>query len=159
MLYTTISDDGIQSCLKRANTAFPDDGIQSGIKTAFTAFLDHRESYSPGDVLIFNRIISSYNNGYDPSTGIFTARAPGIYMFSFQIEHWNTMEFPVHLVVDNATQVSAIISTKQLSTQSGNTAVLELKSEQSVWIEADRDGELFGSDRSRGTTFTGAFLY
>jgi hypothetical protein len=37
------------------------------------------------DTAIFPKSIQNYGNGYDKSTGKFTCKYPGIYMFSFQI--------------------------------------------------------------------------
>jgi hypothetical protein len=39
---------------------------------------------------IFPTIIQNYGNGYDKSTGKFTCKYPGIYMFSFQISRSQT---------------------------------------------------------------------
>lgn len=127
-------------------------------KTAFTACLDHPQTYSAGQTLIFNKILYNKNNGYNVNTGLFTARSDGPYMFSFHIEHWATPELPVHLIVDNERQVSAVTAPHGTSTQAGNTIVLGLRAGQRVWIWLEKDGQLYGSDTFRGTCFSGAFI-
>lgn len=127
-------------------------------KPAFTACLDNTESFSAGDILIFNKVLYNQNDGYNQKTGIFTVQTNGTYIFSFHIEDYLEQNFPVHLTVDSVRKGSAVIFPHNRSTQSGNTVVLGLRAGQLVWIEVERSGRVYGAQSFCGTTFSGAYI-
>jgi hypothetical protein len=116
----------------------------------FTAYLDHRQDVPANSVLKFNRVLYNLGNAYNNYTGIFTVPVNGTYLFSFQIEEWDTPEIVCKLQVDGTNQVGA---------QSGNTAILGLAKGQSVWVQIINNGRFYGESTFGGTSFAGAFLY
>ncbi|XP_052807510.1 complement C1q-like protein 2 [Mya arenaria] len=133
-------------------------GRRQSEAAAFSAYHARQEVLHQGDTLKFSQPIYNEGSMYDPQTGVATAPMDGTYIFTMTIEHWETQELRCYLMADGTNMVDVIIYPNGRSTQSSNTAVLGLTSGQRVWVQCD-DGQVFGSDGFRGTTFSGAYLY
>ncbi|KAH3842717.1 hypothetical protein DPMN_116221 [Dreissena polymorpha] len=124
----------------------------------FTAYHDREEALNKGDTLKFSRTLYNANSMYNPDTGVVTIPLDGTYIFSVTIEHWQTQELRCYLLVNGANMIDVIIYPDGKSTQSSNTAVLGLNVGSTVRVTCDQ-GNVFGADGFRGTTFSGVYLY
>lgn len=104
-------------------------------------------------------MLYNLGNAYNVHTGFFTAPVSGTYIFSFHIEEYDSPDLRAQLMVDGQHQISAIVAPHGTSTQSGNTAIIGLSVGQAVCITIRDEGQLYGSNTFRGTTFSGALLY
>ena len=134
---------------------------------AFSAYLGHDIPHAaPGHTIKCDQVILNDGNGYNSHTGIFTARVTGVYLFTFTIDVYHKGKtVRVKLVVDNRNIVDAMANRAygiyDWSTMSGNTAILQVNENESVWLEvyASADGEVASNSHDRVTTFSGVLLY
>ena len=152
-----MNHDHSQNRLKRhANTSH----------IAFSTYLGHYILHAaPGHTIKCDQIFLNDGNVYNSHTGIFTARVTCVYLFTFSIAVYDHGRWVgVKFVVDNRNIVDAAVGadgTYDGHKMVGNTAILQLNENESVWLElyASPGGELAGSSTSRVTTFSGVLLY
>jgi len=70
----------------------------------FNAFLVSDTNVTKGQVLKFTRVTDNVGQGYDPSTGEFTCRVPGVYHFTLSCMKAYTGQFYLDLQVNDVTQ-------------------------------------------------------
>ena len=87
--------------------------------------------------LVFAKIHLNEGGAYDPQTGIFTCKEPGIYVFDWTILTENKLYFYSELKVDGITHGRlSLETTNTANTRSGsNMVVAKLKQGSQVWIE------------------------
>ena len=151
-----VNHDHSQNRLKRhANTSH----------IAFSTYLGHYILHAaPGHTIKCDQIFLNDGNVYNSHTGIFTGTVTGVYLFTFSIAVYDHGRWVgVKLVVDNRNIVDSVVGTDGTSDDKmvGDTAILQLNENESVWLEAyaSPGGELVGSSNSRMTTFSGVLLY
>ncbi|KAL4234277.1 C1q and tumor necrosis factor protein 2 [Mactra antiquata] len=135
---------------------------------AFTAYLSSSMTHS--GTIRFNKVLLNDGNGYDASTGEFTATVSGVYLFSFSVGAKQTNGTSVsqydvftRLVVNGVHQLSAVAESKALhdDEQGSSTAIIfALEGDKiSVMLE-NRGGTLLYADNfERVSSFTGTLLY
>ena len=138
-------------------------------KTHFVLFLakETRESFTvgvtlsssswTGDILVFPHVITNNGNGYDPSTGKFTASKKGTYVFSINVISYST-NYVFFDIVQNGMSKVRTYSDNSASYQTGtNMAVLVLEKGDSVWVKR-YSGKSYYTDSVPTTTFSGFLL-
>ena len=116
-----------------------------------------------GEVIKFETVQLNEGSGYDPTTGLFTAPAPGVYQFSYFVGHnYNPPgQTWARLMAKGKTVNSAVADAIEtgFDIQGGNVGIVRLNTGEKAWIEAwwsdyaDFDAGLGFS------TFSGVFVY
>ena len=126
-------------------------------REGFTVGVTSTSSSWTGDILVFPHVITNNGNGYDPSTGKFTASKKGTYVFSVNVISYgsNTVYFDI---VHNGRSTVRTMSHGSASYQTGtNMAVLTLEKGDSVWVKR-YSGQGYFTDSVPITTFSGFLL-
>lgn len=132
--------------------------IISATKTrvGFTAGVTRRPDWA-GNILVFPQIVTNNGNGYNPSTGKFTAPADGTYVFFVTVVS-NYKNYIYLDIVHNGSSKVRTQSYESASYMTGtNMAVLQLVKEDSVWISR-HSGKGYYSEYVPITTFSGFLL-
>ena len=91
------------------------------------------------EIITFSTVILNIGNGYDESTGVFTAPLDGIYIFSVQVATHSGQYGRFQLVVDDRSNVILSIShynpDVSFSSTSG-TVAQRLTAGQRVWVQS-----------------------
>lgn len=127
-------------------------------KPVFTASLTSAKTYSLSDIVKFDKLWTNKGNGYDPSTGKFTAPRSGIYYFSCTImKSGDTVR--VFLMHNNQMTVS-IYPGGNNSHESGtlNIALILSKGDQ-VYIQIHvTSGNIYSESNSHFSFFSGFMI-
>ncbi|XP_052709153.1 uncharacterized protein LOC128183949 [Crassostrea angulata] len=128
-------------------------------RIGFTATVSSSSSTWNSGTLVFPVVITNVANGYNPSTGVFTAPTAGEYVFFVNVQSYSTNSIYTDVVLNGATKVR----TMAYSTGNGdyydagpNLAVLTLQKGDRVWVK-HYSGKGY-SDGSHITTFSGFLL-
>ena len=106
---------------------------------------------------MFPHVITNNGNGYDPSTGKFTASKKGTYVFSINVISYST-NYVFFDIVQNGMSKVRTYSDNSASYQTGtNMAVLVLEKGDSVWVKR-YSGKSYYTDSVPTTTFSGFLL-
>lgn len=102
--------------------------------SAFTVILDEAHPIR-GTPIPFDKIMYNKQQDYNPRTGIFTCRIPGIYYFSYHV-HVKGSQLWVSLYKNNnPVMYSYIQYTKGYLDQSSGSTILELRENDQVWLQ------------------------
>ena len=102
---------------------------------AFTAGITSDSSLWQGDILVFPHVITNKGQGYDNSTGKFTAPRDGTYVFTVTVVSSSNYYLSLEIVHDGVSKVRTF-STRLASYQTGtNLVVLELDRGDAVWVK------------------------
>ncbi|XP_062576274.1 complement C1q and tumor necrosis factor-related protein 9A-like [Saccostrea cucullata] len=136
-------------------------------RIGFTAGVSSSGSSWSSGKLIFTKVLYNQGNGYDSSSGIFTAPSAGVYVFYVSITSYSSNAISVDISLNGYSQVTArsnagsgsgYRSSFSYSYQTGtNMAVLSLKRGDRVWI-AYNSGTGYYSDYTQITTFSGFLI-
>uniref|UniRef100_A0A8C2XD96 C1q domain-containing protein n=1 Tax=Cyclopterus lumpus TaxID=8103 RepID=A0A8C2XD96_CYCLU len=139
------------------------EGSTRAPRVAFSASLaDFGEIYKgpcTDKTLIYKRVFSNTGDGYDQSTGVFTAPVCGLYFFSFSTYGYNTHVTGAILMKNGARQVSTYDGlAADGSDGAGNAVALQLVAGDAVHMELWDGGRVF--DNLNGhTTFSGFLVF
>ena len=113
---------------------------------SFTAFSTGHRQYNAYDVVQFDGI--SVNNGgyFNSSTGYFTCRYTGYYLFSVTVAAKRGLMMAVQILVDDTPFASALAT------------IVNCESGQQVWVRCRGNGNWMKGDIAQFSTFTGALL-
>ncbi|XP_060887570.1 cerebellin-1-like [Labrus mixtus] len=130
-------------------------------RVAFSASLSNFGEINRGPstdkTLIFKRIFSNIGNGYDKSTGVFTAPVDGLYYFSFSTYGYNTHVMGAMLIKNGILQISTYdFPSVDSSDSSSNSVVLQLAAGDKLHMELWDNGAV--SDNLNGHTTLSGFL-
>lgn len=107
-------------------------------RIGFTASVSSASSSWSSGTLVFPLIITNVGNGYNPSTGVFTAPIEGEYVFFVNVQSYNTQCIYVDVVLNGVTKVRtmAYSTGSNDNYESGpNLAVLTLQKGNRVWVQ------------------------
>uniref|UniRef100_K1PZQ0 Caprin-2 n=1 Tax=Magallana gigas TaxID=29159 RepID=K1PZQ0_MAGGI len=86
--------------------------------------------------LVFPVVITNVGNGYNPSTGVFTAPTAGEYVFFVNVQSYNTESIYVDVVLNGVTKVRTMAQGGTDYYDAGpNLAVLTLQKGDRVWVK------------------------
>ena len=132
-------------------------------RVAFTAVLGHPLGPVPIEITVkYQVIISNMGNGYNPATGIFTARVSGMYYFSYTMNNNNNSPVAnsvMSLMKNSQRMVSTWDSQgDDINDSATNAAVLQLEAGDSVYTELYANREIH-DDYMSYNTFSGFLLF
>ncbi|XP_022324144.2 multimerin-2-like [Crassostrea virginica] len=110
-----------------------------------------------GDILVFPHVITNNGNGYDPSTGKFTASKKGTYVFSANVNAYGSNTVYLEIVHNGMSKVRTMAYGSTSHQTGTNMAVLVLEKGDSVWVKR-YSGQGYYTDSVPITTFSGFLL-
>ncbi|XP_048779246.2 complement C1q-like protein 3 [Ostrea edulis] len=131
------------------------DSYSNYVNVAFHVFMGTQKEYQKGVVWIYDQVVTNTKNGYDTTTGKFTAPERGVYLFTF-----NTLSNPGKMS-HGGLHLNGTVKTWQACNNSGgnnvwktcsDSATLLLEKGDTVYI-ADHLGS--ATVREKYTSFTG----
>ena len=128
----------------------------------FNAWYPTKLSVSHGDTIVFNQVLSNIGNGYNSTTGIFTAPKRGSYLFNVQACVPPYGEGSFIIAVRQQSFVETVLNILKYSDTShhntvSNSVPVHLARGQEVWVEAWATGKLY-HDSSCGSQFSGVLV-
>ncbi|XP_041635212.1 complement C1q-like protein 3 [Cheilinus undulatus] len=108
--------------------------------------------------LIYRTVITNIGNGYNETTGVFTAPVAGVYYFSFSYHAGGAHGTRLALLKNSETIVMSgdQKSTADKTDNGGNTAFLLLQPGDRVFVRLAENTQVWGSDYH--TTFSGCLV-
>jgi hypothetical protein len=90
-----------------------------------------------GSTLVFNTIITTVGNAYNPSTGIFTAPTQGNYVFFVNVQGYSNQYIYVDIVLNGSTKVRTMAYGDSNNNYNAgpNLVALTLQKGDRVWIK------------------------
>ena len=77
-------------------------------REGFTVGMTSSNNTWTGDILVFPHVITNNGNGYDPSTGKFTASKKGTYVFYINVNSHGSNTVYLDIVHNGASKVRAM---------------------------------------------------
>ena len=109
------------------------------------------------DAIKFNDVSLNIGNGYNPSTGKFTAPVDGIYQISFSYLQQHGYATHVQLIKDGTVYTDLHANHKNYD-QLSKTVLIQLKKSQTVWVRLVKSSSYAVHGGSRYTTFAGYLI-
>ena len=85
--------------------------------------------------VVFDRIHLNEGGAYDPKSGIFTCKEPGIYVFNWYLTTQVGKYFHTDLMVDGVLQGRLHVIGSSKDQAASNMVVVKLKPGSKVWVE------------------------
>ncbi|XP_065928375.1 EMILIN-1-A isoform X3 [Magallana gigas] len=107
-------------------------------RVGFTATLSSASSTWNSATLVFPVVITNVGNGYNPSTGVFTAPTAGEYVFFVNVQSYNNKDIYVDVVLNGVTKVRTMAygsGSSDYYDAGPNLVVLTLQKGDRVWIK------------------------
>eukprot|EP00105_Crassostrea_gigas_P029933 XP_011452059.1 PREDICTED: uncharacterized protein LOC105345560 isoform X2 [Crassostrea gigas] len=105
-------------------------------RIGFTATMSSYSISWNSGTLVFPVVITNVGNGYNPSTGVFTAPTAGEYVFFVNVQSYNTESIYVDVVLNGVTKVRTMAQGGTDYYDAGpNLAVLTLQKGDRVWVK------------------------
>ncbi|XP_052711661.1 uncharacterized protein LOC128185980 [Crassostrea angulata] len=127
-------------------------------RIGFTSSVSSSNNNWNSGTLVFPEVITNVGNGYNPSTGLFTAPTSGEYVFFVNVQGYGTQTIYVDIVLNGVSQIRTLAcgGTYQANNPGPNLALLTLQKEDRVWVK-HHHGQGYFSDGNI-TTFSGFLL-
>lgn len=123
-------------------------------RIGFTATVSSPSSSWNSGTLVFPVVITNVGNGYNPSTGVFTAPTAGKYVFFVNVQSYNAQSIYADVVLNGVTKVRTM-AYSDIYDAGPNLVVLTLQKGDSVWIKHHHG---IGYQGGPITTFSGFLL-
>lgn len=136
------------------------DAINAYGAVGFSAVMTVNASISDGSAVIYDTAHTNVGNGYDTTSGTFTAPVEGTYVFHFHALSHADEEAWIELFHNDQYVVASYGYTSGSYADSGNSVVLHLKKGDRINVKArpGTDVKLYGDSDEYYTTFCGALL-
>lgn len=123
----------------------------------FTVGVTGSASTWSGNILVFPHVVANNGNGYNPSTGKFTAPTDGTYVFFVTVNVYGGNYIYLDIVLNGSSKVRTMSHNTAQYMTGTNMAVLQLYTGNSVWVSR-YSGTGYYSDSVPITTFSGFLL-
>ena len=123
----------------------------------FTVGLTTSSGGWSGSILIFPHVVTNIGNGYNPTTGKFTASKKGTYVFFVTVNTLGKNYIYLDIVHNGASKVRTMSYNTATYMTGSNMAVLELNKGDTVWVSR-ASGTSYYSESVPITTFSGVRL-
>ena len=124
---------------------------------AFTAAVTSASSTWNSGTLIFNVVISNIGDGYNKSTGVFTAPMAGTYVFYVSANEYAAQNLGLDIVLNNVSKVRLFAPPPATHQTGTNMVVLTLEKGDQVWVKHSY-GKGYWTHKVPLTTFTGFMI-
>ncbi|XP_071145337.1 complement C1q-like protein 3 [Mytilus edulis] len=124
---------------------------------AFAAYRASSQSLSVNEVVKFDKVWTNNGNGYDPSSGVFTAPLAGLYHFAAVVMSTNGGNLYVRLFHNNDKITSTYTTDKGYKTGTFDI-VLTLEKGDKVYIKSGHNSQSIFSDADNYSTFSGNLI-
>nr|XP_034302812.1 uncharacterized protein LOC105336353 [Crassostrea gigas] len=124
---------------------------------SFTVGVTSSSSTWSGDILVFPHVVTNNGNGYNPSTGKFTAPTDGTYVFFVTVNSYSANTVYLDIVLNGSKKVRTMSHNTANYMTGTNMAVLQLYTGNSVWVSR-YSGKSYYSRSVPITTFSGFLL-
>uniref|UniRef100_A0A673BJE1 C1q domain-containing protein n=1 Tax=Sphaeramia orbicularis TaxID=375764 RepID=A0A673BJE1_9TELE len=111
--------------------------------------------------LQYKKVFSNLDNGYNPSTGIFTAKVKGMYFFRFSMfNNLNAVPNSVVSLMKNGVRLTSVWDTSgsDANDMGSNAVVIALEPGDSVYVELLHNRVVY-DDAMNYNTFSGFLLF
>ncbi|XP_022533381.2 complement component 1, q subcomponent-like 4 like isoform X1 [Astyanax mexicanus] len=108
--------------------------------------------------LIYKKVFSNYRNGYDSSTGIFTAPLKGVYYFRFYAHCHGGHRLSVSLYKNDQRQCSVYTHKPPTNSNAGNGIVLTVEEGDQIYTKLSANSWVY-DDPGSYTSFSGFLLF
>ncbi|XP_065941351.1 early endosome antigen 1-like [Magallana gigas] len=126
----------------------------SKTSVSFTVGMTSYSSTWSGDILVFPHVVTNNGNGYNPSTGKFTAPTEGTYVFFVTAKTNLKNNLYLDIVHNDRSKVRTMSYNSASFSTGTNMAVLQLVKGDFVWVRR-KAGQSFHSESVPITTFSG----
>ncbi|XP_062596067.1 complement C1q tumor necrosis factor-related protein 3-like [Saccostrea cucullata] len=127
----------------------------------FSASVSSSSSSWNSGTLVFPTVITNEGNGYNPSTGIFTAPVGGTYVFFVNVQSYERQYIYVDIMLNGSTKVRTMAYSYSSSLDyydaGPNLVVLSIQKGDRVWIKR-YSGSGYYNDGPM-TTFSGFLIH
>uniref|UniRef100_K1QJZ2 Caprin-2 n=1 Tax=Magallana gigas TaxID=29159 RepID=K1QJZ2_MAGGI len=107
-------------------------------RIGFTATISSTSTTWNSGTLVFDVVITNVGNGYNPSTGVFTAPTAGEYVFFVNVQSFGTQSIYVDVVLNGVTKVRTMAyngGSSEYYEAGPNLVVLTLQKGDRVWVK------------------------
>ena len=134
------------------------ESLNQNHNVAFTKGLDTHVLYTAGEVVKYNKDITSINSQFN--AGKFVAPVDGIYSFHYYALSRSDSDIWLNFYKNEEYLTSIFAYTESSYGDAGNTMILELSVGDTVYVKAhtDYDSSLYGQVREIFNTFTGVLI-
>ncbi|XP_052101997.1 complement C1q-like protein 3 isoform X2 [Mytilus californianus] len=123
---------------------------------AFSAAMTKSKSLSSKEIIKFNKVFTNIQNGYNPSTGIFTAPIAGVYQFSSVVMSDNG-KFLVATLWLNDTVVSSVYIKGSAYQTGALSMILDVQKGDQIAVKSYGNYVIY-SDSLNYSTFSGSLI-
>ena len=149
----TAAENDIKDLRDRTNLV--EQSVDTTKKEYFTANRYGKENVDPSDdISPFENVITQNGEGYNPTTGIFTAQSSGVYLFSYCNDHTDRRQ-STYLMYNQ--DVLCQKGGNDNGQNNGCSAVLTLKRDDTVYVQVE--GTIYGGNNGLDMIFTGVQLW
>lgn len=134
-----------------------DEMIKQGKTVAFSAYRTSSQTFASGTKIVFNKVWTNVGNGYQASTGIFTAPREGLYHFTATIMSTSGGSLQLK-IYHNKTSTAGRLITGGGYKSGTLDVVFNLPKGDEVYI-ASRGGYTIYSDGDTYITFSGHSIF
>ncbi|XP_052058860.1 complement C1q-like protein 3 [Mytilus californianus] len=138
----------------------PDKGCQCLSRTRIPAFQSMlTQPQTPGDkgVIKFDKIVTNIQNGYNPTTGIFTTPVAGVYQFSYTVMTQAGKYLVVYISHNNIKQQTTWLKGSSHETGTVNI-ILNLKKGDQVAVKSQGNFTIHSDSNNLYSSFSGYLI-
>ncbi|XP_076100595.1 complement C1q-like protein 3 [Mytilus galloprovincialis] len=138
----------------------PDKGCQCPSRTTIPGFQSMlSQPQTPGDkgVIKFDKVVINIQNGYNPTTGIFTALVAGVYQFSYTVMSQAGKHLVVYLSQNNVKQQMTWLKGSSFETGTANN-ILNLKKGDQVAVKSEGSYTIHSDSTNLYSSFSGYLI-